>query len=86
MSKIQTKNNAVQNEQRMTPCNVRRAREIIGAPSDAAVYMMVARRQIPFRKNGNTVRGRLVFFEEELREFVRLRAEQQTGVRLSDLF
>jgi hypothetical protein len=46
--------------------NVQGARRILNARSDMAVYQMVQRRQIPFRKLGK----RLVFIEEELVEFV----------------
>ena len=56
-----------------TKCDVRRAAEILGK-SEAAVYMDVQRRLIPFRKLGK----RLFFFEEELFDFL----DQQPGVRL----
>ena len=60
-----------------TPCNVQRAREILNVKTDAAVYQMVARRQVPFRKLGR----RVVFFEEELAEML----EQAPGLRLDEL-
>jgi hypothetical protein len=62
----------------LTATGVAGARQILGRQSDAAVYMLVARRAIPYRK----VRGRLVFFEEELREWM---DAQPGGVRLEDL-
>jgi hypothetical protein len=49
-----------------TICNVQRAKIILGARSDMAVYQMVQRRLIPFRKLGK----RLLFIEEELLQFV----------------
>lgn len=56
-----------------TTCNIARAREILGAKSDAAVYQMVARWQVPYRKLGR----RLAFFEDELVDFI----DQCPGVR-----
>lgn len=61
----------------MKTCNISRAREILGAKSDAAVYQMVARKQVPYRKH----RRRLVFFEEELVQLV----DQSPGVRLDEV-
>ena len=58
-----------------TKCNVRRAAEILGK-SEAAVYMDVQRRLVPFRKLGKHV----YFFEEELFEFL----DKQPGVRLEE--
>ena len=60
-----------------TSCNVQRAREILNGKTDAAVYQMVARRQVPFRKLGR----RLVFFEEELAEML----EHAPGVRPEEI-
>ena len=48
-----------------TKCNIQRAAEILNK-TRAAVYMDVARRRIPFRKDGR----RIYFFEEELLEEV----------------
>ncbi len=56
-----------------TTCNISRAREILGAKTDAAVYQLVARRQVPYRKLGR----RLAFFEDELIAFI----DQCPGVR-----
>ena len=52
-------------------------REILNIKTDAGMYQMVARRQVPFRKLGR----RLVFFEEELFEML----EQAPGVRPDEL-
>jgi predicted DNA-binding transcriptional regulator AlpA len=60
-----------------TSCNVQRAREILNGKTDAAVYQMVARRQVPFRKLGR----RVVFFDEELTEML----EQAPGVRPGEI-
>jgi hypothetical protein len=56
-------------------CNVEKAAEILGK-SEAAVYMDVQRRLLPFRKLGKHV----YFFEEELFEFL----DKQPGVRLEE--
>ena len=61
----------------LTPCNVRRAAEILGT-SQAGVYMRKARREIPFRIVGK--RG-LIFFEEELLAFL----NQSAGLRLEEI-
>ncbi len=59
-----------------TVCNVPRAAEILGT-TQAAIYMKVARRQIPFRKYGS----RVIFFEEELFEFI----EKLPGLTIEEL-
>jgi helix-turn-helix protein len=58
-----------------TPCGVSRAAEILGT-TDAGVYMRVQRHQIPYRKCGK----KLVFFEEELLEYL----DTAPGVRLDE--
>ena len=58
-----------------TKCNVQRAAEILGK-SEAAVYMDVQRRLVPFRKLGK----RVYFFEEELFDYL----DKQPGVRLEE--
>ena len=62
---------------RLTKCNVRRAAEIFGK-SQAAVYQMVWRREIPFRRAG---KRSLYFFEEELFQWL----DSQPGLRLDEL-
>lgn len=57
-----------------TVCRVPRAAEILGVPSHAAVYMQCQRGLIPHRKVGK----RILFFEEELIEFL----ERQPGVNI----
>jgi hypothetical protein len=49
-----------------TPCGLQRARVILDAKSDAAVYLKVARHELPCRKVGR----KLYFFEEEIRAFI----------------
>ncbi len=55
-------------ERKVTICRVPRARQILGdlAPSDASLYMLVSRRQIPYHKVGR----RLIFVEEELQQWL----------------
>ena len=65
------------NKTRKTPCNVPRVRELLGAPSEASIYQRVARREIPFRKFGR----KLIFFEEEIAEFL----ERQPGVSVDEV-
>ena len=60
-----------------TPCRVQRAREILAVKTDAAMYQMVARGQVPHRKLGR----RIVFYEEELMEML----EQAPGLRPEEI-
>jgi len=46
--------------------NVHAAKDKIGAPTVKAVYRLVDRRKIPFHRRGR----RLLFFEDELDEFL----------------
>lgn len=60
----------------LTTCHVPRVAQILDAPSQAAVYQMVARGKLPHRKQGR----RIVFFEEELMEFL----ARQPGITVDE--
>src|SRR5262245_40206993 len=61
--------------QTRTPCRAPRAAEILGI-TQPALYMAVARKQVPFKKFGK----KLLFFEEELIRFL----DRQPGVDVEE--
>jgi len=72
-------------ERKLTPLRIEQTVAYLGLKKEAQIYSLVARRKIPYRRIGQGKRGgRLIFYKEELDDWMREKLHEASGLTLEE--